>query len=118
MRAHDKSTPCGCGVAPPDRPVPEPRATSGTFKATAGGEHRVHLRFRAWKYDYGRKLAVHRQTVAFVRTALLGACQYARLGQHRAQRRDDIRLLHAFILTRARATTPRVACAAGAHRIC
>ncbi|CFP64908.1 Uncharacterised protein [Bordetella pertussis] len=25
------STPCACGMAPPDRPVPAPRATIGTF---------------------------------------------------------------------------------------
>jgi hypothetical protein len=31
--ASDKVTPSRCGKAPPDRPVPEPRATTGTFSA-------------------------------------------------------------------------------------
>src|SRR5256885_15217007 len=30
-RVHDSSTPCACGVAPPDKPVPAPRATTGTL---------------------------------------------------------------------------------------
>ena len=29
-RASDKTTPCACGIAPPDNPVPAPRATTGT----------------------------------------------------------------------------------------
>jgi hypothetical protein len=29
-RASDSTTPCACGIAPPDSPVPAPRATTGT----------------------------------------------------------------------------------------
>ena len=41
--ASDSSTPSACGSAPPDRPVPAPRATTGTFSA-AGSQHAPHLR--------------------------------------------------------------------------
>ena len=60
------------GVAPPDRPVPAPRATKGTRVACACPKRGLDILRRARKDDKLRHRAVPGQTVALVDAELLG----------------------------------------------
>ena len=72
MRASETTTPPANGVAPPERPVPAPRATNGTPLAVARAEHGLHLLGRAGEDDELGDGAVAGQPVALVRPELLG----------------------------------------------
>ena len=51
------STPSGCGSAPPDSPVPWPRATNGTPAAVAEPDDRLHFGGVGRKHDRARRRA-------------------------------------------------------------
>ena len=47
MRASEMTMPSATGKAPPERPVPAPRATKGTALARADADDALHLGGRA-----------------------------------------------------------------------
>ena len=63
--------PSATGSAPPDSPVPAPRATNGMRVAGAGPHDRLHLTCRLRKADEPRDHPPPGQPVAFVRPQLL-----------------------------------------------
>ena len=63
--------PSATGSAPPERPVPAPRATNGTPLAGADPDDRLHLGGRAGEDDELRHGAPARQPVAVVDAQLL-----------------------------------------------
>ncbi len=73
--------------APPDRPVPAPRATTGTLQRVAGAQHGRHLRLGLGQRHHQRALAVGGQAVAFVGRRCLRACHSSACArQQRLQR--------------------------------
>ena len=68
-------TPSACGMAPPDRPVPAPRATTGTSSAWQALQHRLHLLVGFGQGHHQRALAVGGQAVAFVGRGVLGCVE-------------------------------------------
>ena len=77
-RARLMTTPPGTGSAPPERPVPWPRATNGTPLARADPHDRLHLGRRRRQHDERRRLAQVRQRVALVGQQLHRLAQHAR----------------------------------------
>ena len=59
-------TPSARGSAPPDSPVPEPRATNGTPACVAGPDDRLHARRVLGQHGERRGHLVLRQPVALV----------------------------------------------------
>ena len=82
-------TPSGCGSAPPDRPVPAPRATTGTSSRWQIAQHRGDLRLGLGQGDDERLLAVGGEAVAFVGHGVLAPPEQRvrRQGARRARRR-------------------------------
>ena len=60
------STPSGCGSAPPDSPVPWPRATNGTPCGVAEPHDRLHLRGARRQHDRARDRAQVHERVGLV----------------------------------------------------
>ncbi len=71
MRASEITTPSACGTAPPESPVPAPRATNGTPCSWQSANDGLDLRGRPRQRDERRDDAVARQAVALVRPQLL-----------------------------------------------
>ena len=70
-RASETTIPSATGSAPPERPVPAPRATNGIALLVADPDDRLHLLDAAGKRDERRHDAGARQAVALVRPQLL-----------------------------------------------
>ena len=89
MRASETTTPPATGVAPPESPVPAPRATKGTPLAVAGAEDGLHVLGRVRQDDELRHRAVPRQAVALVDTELLGLRDDVLVAEARPQLVDE-----------------------------
>ena len=72
MRASETTTPPATGVAPPDRPVPAPRATNGHALAMARAQDDLNVLGRTGKDDELGDRPVPGQPVALVDAELLG----------------------------------------------
>ena len=90
--AMESSTPSPGGSAPPERPVPAPRGTTGTFSARAGLEHALHLLLGLGQRDHHRQLAIGGEAVALVGPGVFLLVQDRALRQEGAQRARDIAL--------------------------
>ena len=93
-RAVEMTTPSCIGSAPPDRPVPAPRGTIGTFSSRQMFEDRQHLLLGVGQRDDHRQLAVGGQAVAFVGTRVFRVGQHAAFGQGGAQGGGDLLPAH------------------------
>ena len=69
-RAITSSTPFSSGNAPPDKPVPAPRATTGDLPLMAESKHALHLVDVARQHHQHGRGAVSGESVAFVRFEL------------------------------------------------
>ena len=70
-RASEMTIPSATGSAPPERPVPAPRATNGIALLVAEPDDRLHLLDAAGQRDERGHHAATRQAVALVRPQLL-----------------------------------------------
>ena len=69
--ASDSRTPAACGSALPDRPVPAPRATTGTCNAWHSRSTCGDLSVAFRQHDHHGQLAIERQAIALVRARVL-----------------------------------------------
>ena len=67
IRERPITIPSATGTAPPDRPVPAPRATNGTPEPRAGAHGGGHLRRRGRQHDRQRDRPVAGQAVRLIR---------------------------------------------------
>ena len=72
MRARPITMPSATGTAPPERPVPAPRATNGAPWVAAHPHRGLHLLGRARQDDRVRHRPVAREAVALVHPKLRG----------------------------------------------
>ena len=70
------STPSATGSAPPESPVPEPRATHGTSASKAGGDDLANLFGGAGEHRRDRHLAVVQQPVGAIGRELVLVSQH------------------------------------------
>ena len=94
--------PSATGSAPPERPVPAPRATNGMPLACADPDDPLHLRGRAGEDDELRHRAPAREPVAVVDAELLGLADHVvgaddglELGAERRRRAASARVYSA-----------------------
>ena len=91
--ASESSTPSAMGRAPPESPVPAPRATTGTPSSPQVAQHVPHLLLVLGQRHHAGQLAVCREPVALVGPRILRVEQHACLGQGPPQAADDFRAL-------------------------
>ena len=89
MRASETTTPPAIGVAPPESPVPAPRATNGTPLSGARAQHGLDVLGRAGQDDELGHRAVSREPVALVDAELLRLREDVLRAQRRAQLVDE-----------------------------
>ena len=95
-------TPSACGSAPPESPVPEPRATNGMPRVDAGADRRGHLFGRLGQHDESGDDAVVHEAVAVVGPQLGGVRDDAAGGQERPQLGDHALDVHDPIMSPTR----------------
>ena len=88
-RAITSRMPFSSGSAPPDRPVPAPRATTGTLRAVANFSSACTCSTRVGQRDHHRRRAIRREAVALERTKVFSCVQKLQVGQQRAEFRDE-----------------------------
>ena len=88
-RAITSRMPFSSGNAPPDNPVPAPRATTGTSCADAYLQQRLDLLDGVGQRDQHRRDAIGGQAVAFERPQVFLCVQQLHVGQKRLQVAHD-----------------------------